>query len=76
MAQKRKWSELSSSQKAGVVVVGAIEVVLTALAMKDLASRPAVQVRGPKWLWSLVCLVQPVGPIAYLALGRRGDQED
>ena len=29
------------------------------------------QVRGPKWLWRLLSIVQPVGPIAYLALGRK-----
>jgi hypothetical protein len=28
-------------------------------------------VRGPKGLWALGCFVQPVGPIAYLTLGRR-----
>jgi hypothetical protein len=29
--------------------------------------------RGPKQLWLVGCFVQPVGPIAYLALGRRPD---
>ena len=49
----------------------AVEVVLTTTALVDLARRPAAQVRGPKAAWALASFVQPVGPIAYLALGRR-----
>jgi hypothetical protein len=49
----------------------AVEIALTATALVDLARRPARQVRGPKQLWLLGCFVQPVGPLAYLALGRR-----
>ena len=49
----------------------AIEVVLTTVALADLARRPRTQVRGPKPLWVLGCIVQPLGPIAYLAIGRR-----
>lgn len=49
----------------------AVEVVLTTVALVDLARRPAEQVRGPKPVWALGCFVQPVGPIAYLLLGRR-----
>ena len=39
-------------------------------AMLDLASRPANKVRGPKAAWALASFVQPVGPIAYFAVGR------
>ena len=49
----------------------AVEIVLTTTALVDLARRPADQVRGSKALWALGCFVQPVGPVAYLALGRR-----
>jgi len=37
----------------------------------DLVRRPRAQVRGPKALWMMGLFVQPVGPVAYLALGRR-----
>ncbi len=49
----------------------AVEVALTTTALVDLARRPGTQVRGPKLAWALACFVQPVGPMAYLALGRR-----
>jgi len=72
MATRRSWNDLTSTQQKAVVVAGAVEVALTTKALIDLARRPAAQVRGPKPLWALGCLVQPVGPVAYLLLGRRG----
>lgn len=69
----RKWNELSSAQRALVVGLGAVETVLTVVALVDLARRPAEQVRGNKWAWAGMCFVQPVGPVAYLVAGRRRD---
>ena len=71
MATKKRWSEFSGGQRASILVASAIEVVLTSVALADLARRPRVQVRGPKPLWVLGCVFQPVGPIAYLVFGRR-----
>ena len=71
MATKKQWSDFSRGQQAAILVGSAIEVVLTTVALADLARRPSGQVRGPKSLWVLGCIVQPLGPIAYLALGRR-----
>lgn len=48
-----------------------MEVVLTTVALIDLARRPRESVRGPKALWALGMGVQPIGPIAYLLVGRR-----
>jgi hypothetical protein len=69
--QKKTWSDFTTGQRAVIVAAGAVEVVLTTVALLDLARRPAAMVRGPKPLWLAGCVVQPVGPIAYLALGRR-----
>lgn len=68
---RKTWAELSRSQKRAVVVAGAVEIVMTVAAWRDLATRPASGVRGPKQAWALAVLVQPVGPVAYFALGRR-----
>jgi hypothetical protein len=70
MARKVQWSDLSDRQRKVVVVAGAVEVVLTTIALADLARRPAAQVRGSKAAWAVGCFVQPIGPIAYLAWGR------
>lgn len=66
----RKWSTLSSRQQTLIVIGSAIELALTSYALVDLARRPGECVRGPKLLWAAASFVQPVGPIAYLALGR------
>ena len=71
MASKKRWSDLTPTQQRLIIVSAAVELALTATALVDLARRPADQVRGPKPLWVLGCLVQPVGPLAYLALGKR-----
>lgn len=71
MAAKKQWSDLSTTQRTAIVTAGAVELVLTTLAAADLARRPSHRVRGPKALWWPAVVVQPVGPIAYLAWGRR-----
>lgn len=70
-AQKRSWSDLSRTQRRLIIAGGAVESVITTVALRDLARRPGSQVRGPKAAWALGCVVQPVGPVAYLLLGRR-----
>jgi hypothetical protein len=69
--RRRSWSELTSRQRAGVVLVGLAEVVLTTAAARDLLHRGSGEVRGPRWAWGLALLVQPVGPLAYLVVGTR-----
>jgi hypothetical protein len=69
--QKKRWEDLTPSQRAAIVVAGAVEVVVTAAALVDIARRPKRLVRGPKRWWLMGFAVQPFGPIAYLAFGRR-----
>jgi hypothetical protein len=71
MASKKRWSDLTRAQQGLIIASTAVELAFTVTALVDLARRPADQVRGPKPLWVLGCIVQPVGPLAYLALGRR-----
>ena len=74
MEQKKRWSDFTPTQQAVIVAAAAVEVVLTTAALADLVRRPRATVRGPKALWALGCFVQPVGPVAYLALGRRREE--
>jgi len=71
MSERIEWADLPRWQQAGVVALGAVEVVLTTVAAIDLVRRPGEQVRGRKALWALGLPVQPFGPIAYLVFGRR-----
>lgn len=65
------WGDLSPTQRRAVVVGAAVELAMTAWAMRELGGRPAEGVRGPKPLWGASLAVQPFGPLAYLAFGRR-----
>jgi len=69
--RKVRWSDLSPRQQTAIVLGGIAEVVMTSIALADLARRPARQLRGPKLMWLVTFVVQPVGPILYLLVGRR-----
>ena len=71
MVDKRTWRDLSQGQRTAIVAAGAAEAVTTLAALVDLSRRPAAEVRGPKALWVVAFIVQPIGPIAYWAVGRR-----
>ncbi|KRE95254.1 hypothetical protein ASG76_06195 [Nocardioides sp. Soil774] len=71
MAKKKSWSDMTPTQQKVIVAAGIVEVALTTWCLRDLKQRPAELVRGPKLLWVPAMSVQPVGPIAYLAWGRR-----
>ena len=71
MAQKKSWGDMTPLQKTLVTVAGFVEVAVTAWCAKDLKQRPAELVRGPQLLWAPALTVQPVGPLAYLLLGRK-----
>ena len=68
---KRKWSDLSSTQRAALVGLGTVQLGLVAASHADLSRRDASQINGPERLWRLVTLVSFVGPIAYFLFGRR-----
>jgi Phospholipase_D-nuclease N-terminal len=69
---KKRWSDFSPGQQTAIIVGGAIEIVLTATALRDLRRRSADQVSGSKAIWALSFVVQPFGPLAYFAFGRIG----
>jgi hypothetical protein len=65
------WNAMPRWQRAGTFALGVVEIIATTAAVVDLVRRPRDEVRGPKALWWPALTVQPVGPFAYLALGRR-----
>lgn len=71
MAEHKKWDDLSTSQRAGVGLLGLAQLGLLIAAQVDLTRRDDDQVNGPKPLWRAVTLINFVGPLAYFALGRR-----
>ena len=71
---KKRWKDLTPNQRALAVGGAVLQITLLALAQRDLSRRPAEQVRGPKWLWRIITLVNFVGPLAYFCRGRAQGQ--
>jgi len=70
-AKRTRWADLSRAERAVLLVMVAVEFALTSAAAVDLSFRARRDVRGRKTFWWAAILVPPVGPIAYLLLGRR-----
>jgi hypothetical protein len=62
---------MSPLQRKAVAVGGAVELVLTTIAARDLHRRDSSQVRGPKAAWFIGFAIQPFGPLGYLLFGRK-----
>jgi Phospholipase_D-nuclease N-terminal len=67
----RKWSELSGRQRAAVLGLGCVQLLLAVTAWADLARRPADAVNGRKTVWAALIAVNWIGPLSYLRWGRR-----
>ena len=72
-ASKKRWKDLSPTQRVFMIVGAVVQITLLTLAQRDLSMRPTEQVRGPKALWRMVTLINFVGPLAYFCCGRKRD---
>jgi hypothetical protein len=68
---KKRWSDLSTGQRAGIAAAAGAQVALLVAALIDLRRRPASEVNGSKAIWTGVAFVNYLGPLAYFAFGRR-----
>ena len=73
MAPDKKWASLTATGRTPFVLRGVLQVGLLAAALADIYRRPVEEIRGSRWLWSVVALVNfmGIGPVAYFAFGRK-----
>jgi hypothetical protein len=71
MQERKQWRDLTSGQQTLVLVAASIELALTTTALAVLLTTPAGRLRGPRGAWLAALAVQPIGPAAFLLLGRR-----
>jgi hypothetical protein len=69
---KKRWADLSAGQRAGLVVLAAVQVGLLVAALWDLAHRSADEIRGDKRMWVGLVFINWIGPLAYFCIGRKG----
>jgi hypothetical protein len=70
----RKWSDLSKRNRRLIAGAAVAEAGLKAAALADIKRRPAVEIRGPKWMWAVIVVVVNsfgLAPLSYFLLGRR-----
>lgn len=71
MATKKRWNDLTDTQKTFLLTLISVQVSLAATAWADLASRPAAKVQGSKGNWAAIIAINFIGPILYFTRGRR-----
>jgi hypothetical protein len=68
---RKTWSDLTSAQRASVIVSAALQFALAATAWVDLARRDASEINGSKARWATIIAINYVGPAAYFLKGRK-----
>lgn len=68
-ARKKSWKELSPMAKFGTMTTAVIQLSLLIAAQRDIARRPAEQIRGSKALWRAATLINFIGPTSYFTVG-------
>lgn len=71
---KRLYHGLSPAAQRGLWALVVFEAILIVAAERDIATRPAGSLRGPKLMWRLIATQNLIGPAAYFAIGRRPAQ--
>jgi hypothetical protein len=70
---RKQWGDLSPRTRKLLIAGAVAEAGLKAAALADIKRRPAEQIRGPKWLWAVLMIINSAGaiPISYFTWGRR-----
>ena len=71
MGKKKRWDDLTVTQRIGVVLLGTLQFVLLAAALWDIRRRSADEIAGNKAMWTAAVFVNFIGPIAYFLVGRK-----
>ncbi|HWJ09363.1 MAG TPA: hypothetical protein VNS46_08310 [Nocardioides sp.] len=71
---KKRWSDLDPRVRKAILVVGAVDGALKAVALIDLKRRSSAEVRGSRKTWAAALTfgnTAGIVPAAYLLRGRR-----
>ncbi len=78
MNWKKRWKKMPIAKKFLVSSpLATLQLGLLAAALWDIKRRPADEIKGPKFRWVMVSLVNTFGPISYFLFGRKkkGEQD-
>ncbi len=69
------WKDFNSAQKKGIISLAAVQILLLATALIDIAMRPAHEIKGKKLWWVMVSFIDFLGPMAYFIYGRKNPDD-
>jgi hypothetical protein len=69
--ERKRWRDLTPSQKVIGVITSVVQVGLLVAALWDIRHRAPEELRGSKKLWTGLVFINWVGPIAYFLVGRK-----
>jgi hypothetical protein len=72
--RRRAWGDLTPAQRTGIMLISIVQFALLAVALWDIRRRPAAEINGTKIMWTLLSLINFVGPISYFLMGRKRSQ--
>ncbi|AXJ10142.1 hypothetical protein CFN17_11275 [Arthrobacter sp. PM3] len=67
--RKKTWKELSPQARVGTIIGATVQLMLLVAAQRDIARRPAAEIRGSKAFWRFATLVNFIGPGSYFTFG-------
>jgi hypothetical protein len=68
---RAEWLDLPTEFRFTAIAAVVVDVTAKIITWRSLIRRPVEKVRGPKWAWVVVSLINGVGPLSYLVLGRK-----
>jgi hypothetical protein len=69
--RRKRWDDLTQTQKIGFVLLGMLQLLLLSASLWDIRQRPADEINGSKQMWTAAVFVNFIGPIAYFLFGRK-----
>jgi hypothetical protein len=69
--KRTRWEDLSQGQRAVVIIMGSIQILLLSLALLDIRKRSSDEIVGSKTMWAMISFINFLGPLAYFLFGRK-----
>jgi hypothetical protein len=69
MNTRKKWTDLTQTQRVAVIILSIVQLSLLGAALMDIYRRPPEQIRGSKPMWIALSFVNYFGPVAYFTYG-------
>jgi flagellar biosynthesis/type III secretory pathway M-ring protein FliF/YscJ len=71
LSSKKRWEDLTQRQQIAIIVMGVVQIGLLVAALVDIHQRSEEELTASKRTWTMISLINYLGPIAYFLFGRK-----